>query len=94
MEQQMTIQLKRFGNILTSRPEGREAALILIASELRNSSDDIALDFTGVLVMTPSWLGEFVDTLESKNKKVLFLKSNNASVIESIRTLEEMVTRP
>lgn len=90
----MTIQLKRFGNILTSRPEGREAALILIASELRNSSDDIALDFTGVLVMTPSWLGEFVDTLESKNKKVLFLKSNNASVIESIRTLEEMVTRP
>ncbi len=90
----MTIQLKRFGNILTSRPEGREAALILIASELRNSSDDIALDFTGVLVMTPSWLGEFVDTLESKNKKILFLKSNNASVIESIRTLEEMVTRP
>ncbi|MBL7671085.1 MAG: hypothetical protein JNM39_11440 [Bdellovibrionaceae bacterium] len=86
----MTIQLMRFGNILTSRPEGREAALILIANELRNTTDDIYLDFSGVFVMTPSWLGEFVDTLEAKNKKVFFMKSQNLSVIGSIQTLDEM----
>lgn len=88
----MTIQLKRFGNILASRPEGREAALILIANELRDSTDQVDLDFSGILVMTPSWLGEFVDTLESKNRKVHFMKSQNASVIGSIQTLQEMDT--
>lgn len=86
----MTIEIKRFGNILSSRPEGREAALILLANELRNVKDNIELDFTDVLVMTPSWLGEFLNTLKPQIQNIMFLKSDNASVIGSIRILEEM----
>lgn len=86
----MTIEIKRFGNILSSRPEGREAALILLANELRNVKDKIELDFTDVLVMTPSWLGEFVNTLKPQIQNIMFLKSDNASVIGSIRILAEM----
>jgi hypothetical protein len=81
----MKILIKRFGEILTSRPEGREAALVLLASELRVRPPSLELDFEGVLVMTPSWLGEFLLTLESsKISSVQFLNTTNASVKSSI----------
>lgn len=87
----MTIQIKRFGEILTSRPEGREAALILLANDLRNPPSSLDLDFEGVLVMTPSWLGEFLLTLEGSSIKGFhFLHTENASVKSSIEIIEEM----
>lgn len=85
----MIIQVKRFGNILSSRPEGREAALILMANELRNAKGKIEIDFSVILVMTPSWLGEFVNTLRSQFHDIVFLQSDNASVLGFIEVLEK-----
>ena len=85
----MKIQIKRFGEFLTSRPEGREAALLVLANELRERSSALEIDFEGVLVMTPSWLSEFRNTLLEKGVKgIAFLPSSNGSVQESIRFVE------
>lgn len=87
----MTIQIKRFGEILTSRTEGREAGLLLLANELRTSVKKIELDFAGVLVMTPSWLGELVNTLnEVEARSFSYLNVTNASVKASVETTEGM----
>lgn len=87
----MTIQVVRFGEILTSRTEGREAALLLLANELRVSVNQLELDFTEVLVMTPSWLGEFINTLnEVEVRKFSYKNLTNASVKASVETTEGM----
>lgn len=87
----MTIQIKRFGEILTSRSEGREAGLLLLANELRISEKQIELDFTGVLVITPSWLGVLINTLnEVETRKFSYINLTNASVKASVETTEGM----
>ncbi len=84
----MTILIKRFGEILTSRPEGREAALLLMANELRTPVKKIQLDFDRVAVLTPSWLGEFINTLNvSQDIQFEYLHIENASVKASIETI-------
>jgi len=92
MESIVTIEIKRFGNILTSRTEGREAALLLIANELRSSNSKIVLDFRGVAVLTPSWLGEFVNVLNEKRQgiEISFEHLENASVKASVETTQAM----
>lgn len=85
----MIIQLSRFGEILTSRPEGREAALVLLSTDLRDEDGKVEIDFDGVVVLTPSWLSEFIQTLNSKGiKEVSYLPSNNGSVTESIKFVD------
>src|SRR4051812_48568792 len=85
MEKKVTIEIKRFGQILTSRPEGREAALILLASELRQRPESVELNFEEVLVLTPSWLGEFVNTLNNAEiKQIRYSHSENGSVTSSV----------
>ena len=86
----MNLEIKKFGEILTSRPAGREAALISLAYnlELKNAKS-VSLDFTGILVMTPSWLSEFVQTLKEKGiSQIHFLPSENPTVISSIEFVE------
>ncbi len=86
----MNIEVKKFGTILTSRPAGREAALTCLAYEkdLKESSS-VNLNFEGVTVITPSWLGEFVQTLQDKGiDKVVFLPSENPTVTSSIEFIE------
>src|ERR1700694_5666942 len=55
----MRIEIKKFGEITTTRPEGREAYLVSRAY-LRPARGDepIELDFEGVKVLTPSWADE------------------------------------
>lgn len=90
MAAEMILQIKKFGEILTSRPAGREAALICIAYEIDlKKSSLISLDFDGVAVMTPSWLSEFVQTLKEKGiSKIEFLPSQNPTVASSIEFIE------
>lgn len=86
----MNLKLKKFGEILTSRPEGREAALSVLAYEpkLKNATS-VSLDFEGIAVMTPSWLSEFVQTLREKGvSQVAFLPSDNPTVTSSIGFIE------
>ncbi len=88
---EMKIELKKFGDLLVSRPAGREAFLT-IKSYFKPSSpsENIELDFTGVKVMTPSWLGEVLDGLKEEfGERVRCLPSENPTVVESLKALEE-----
>lgn len=87
----MKIEIRKFGDMLVSRPAGREAFLV-IKSYLKPTSqtEPIELDFTGVKVMTPSWLGEVLDGLKEKfGNRVHCLHSDNLTVIESLKALQE-----
>ena len=77
------IKISQFGKALASRPEGREAALSTMAYHLGGKIPaEITLDFQDVIVMTPSWLGEFVQTLMSMGiKKVVYI--NTSPLVES-----------
>lgn len=81
-----TIQLKKFGNVLVSRPAGQEAF-----NAIRPQLDPnvlIEIDFNDVLTITPSWLDEFLTHLSDFNQgKVELLPTNNASVLVALPIL-------
>lgn len=78
----MHIELKKFGAILTSRPAGKEAYLAAKAYSLpKNTEEKIDIDFSGVLVLAPSWADEFFTPMFAEYpEKVTLLPTNNASV--------------
>lgn len=89
----MILEINKFGEVLSSRSAGREAALVTI-SYLAKGQKDLVLeiDFKGILVMTPSWLSEFVQTLQEKSQfKIKFLKSDNPSVVSSIEIIQDEI---
>ena len=85
----MKIEVKKFGEILTSRSEGREAYLVSRAY-LRPAQGDelVELDFEGVKVLTPSWADEFISGLRSEyGKRLVCLLSSNPTVIASLQII-------
>lgn len=87
----MLIELKKFGEILTSRDDGREAYLAL-QPNLRDidTKDKIIIDFNEVKVFTPSWGDEFLTPLFKKFGENLFLKNTeNPSAKITLDILEE-----
>jgi hypothetical protein len=86
----MRIQLKRFGNILASRPAGREAALVMKAYHKPAADEKVELDFEGVVSMGPSWLDEVLSELrrEFGKDRVICLPTKNPSVIESLKVID------
>jgi hypothetical protein len=90
MESGMKIKLKGFGEILTSRPAGREAALAMKAYQKPAAGENIELDFEGVLAVGPSWLDEVLGELREEfgKDRVVCLPTNNPSVIESLKVIE------
>jgi len=83
-----TIQLKKFGNVLVSRPAGLEA-FNAIHPQL-NADELVQIDFSDVLTVTPSWLDEFLTQLTNFNKgKVILLPTKNASVLAALPVLAE-----
>ncbi|OGC86786.1 hypothetical protein A3D70_00135 [Candidatus Adlerbacteria bacterium RIFCSPHIGHO2_02_FULL_54_18] len=83
-----TIQLKKFGSVLVSRPAGLEA-FNAIRPQL-NPDVPIQIDFDEVLTVTPSWLDEFLTQLTDYNGgKVDLLPTNNASVLAALPVLGE-----
>lgn len=87
----MKVELKKFGEILTSRPSGREAGLTIKAYFKPKPGGRIELDFTGVLAIGPSWLDEVLTVLRSEygKERVICLPSKNASVSESLKIIEK-----
>ena len=87
----MKVQVKKFGEILTSRPAGREAGLTIKAYFKPKPGDRIELDFDGILAMGPSWLDEVLTLLRAEygEKRVVCLPSDNSSVIESLKIIEK-----
>ena len=87
----MKIELHKFGEILGSRPAGREAYLAMSAYQLKglDKSEQIEIDFAGVKVMAPSWADEVVTKLAETFDRIKLLNTENASVQATLRTLRE-----
>jgi hypothetical protein len=81
-----TIQLKKFGNVLVSRPAGLEAF-----NAIRTTIDPnvlVRIDFDDVLTITPSWLDEFLTHIAEYMKgNVELLPTKNASVLATLPVL-------
>ena len=87
----MKIELKKFGEMLMSRPSGREAYLAMEAYIIKDLPEDeaIEIDFSGVKVLTPSWADEVVTKLAERFKNVKLLNTENATVKATLKTLRE-----
>lgn len=85
----MIIQLNKFGITLVSRPSGKEAWLAFQPTiNTISESEEVIVDFEGVVVLTPSWADEFLTPLHSRfNKRVKLINTNNASVTATLETL-------
>jgi Fe-S cluster assembly iron-binding protein IscA len=87
----MVVDINNFGDILLSRPAGREAFLMAKAyvfKELKNN-DDIILDFDKIKVLTPSWADEFITGIKTEYANtVQYLNTENPSVKASLKTIE------
>lgn len=82
------IKLSKFGTLLVSRPAGREAYLVAKAYLLSQPADEIEIDFSGVQVMTPSWLDEFITPIRQEfGNKVQLSHTDNPSVQASLKIL-------
>ena len=86
----MRIEIKKFGDLLISRPSGHEAFLVFCSLfKPENSDEKIELDFSDVKVLAPSWADEFISSIKEKFKNpMVLLPSNNTSVIESLKFIK------
>jgi hypothetical protein len=88
----MNIKVTNFGDMLISRPAGREACLMAKAYVLNDikPADEIILDFGEIKVLTPSWIDEFVTGIKSEYKNTLqYINTENPSVKASLKTILE-----
>ena len=88
----MVVDIKNFGEILMSRPSGREAFLMAKAYVFNNimESEEIALDFNEVKVLAPSWADEFISGIKLEySNKIVYLNTENPSVKASLDTILE-----
>ena len=85
----MRIELKKFGDVLTSRPAGREA-FAAIRPTLSLGESRIEIDFSGVISLAPSWADEFFSALEGTyGDRVYYLPSDNPSVKATMAILRD-----
>ncbi|MFH1559335.1 MAG: STAS-like domain-containing protein [Patescibacteria group bacterium] len=87
----MKIELKKFGDILTSRPAGREAYLAMTAYLTKglDENEKIIIDFNGVKVLTPSWADEVITKIAQDFENLKFINTQNSSVKATLETLEK-----
>jgi hypothetical protein len=87
----MKIELKKFGDVLTSRPAGREA-FAAIRPTLDPGTSNVEVDFSGVISLAPSWADEFFKALEDLYRgRVIYLPSDNPSVKATMAILRDQV---
>lgn len=87
----MTVKISNFGDILVSRPAGKESFLQAKAYVFNNLSekDIIILDFSDVKVLTPSWSDEFISGIKQNySNKIEYLNTENESVSMSLKTVD------
>ena len=88
----MVIPIDNFGDILMSRPAGREAFLMAKAYVLKeiDVNEEITLDFDKIKVLAPSWADEFITGIKSEYiNKINFINTENPSVQASLKTVLE-----
>ena len=87
----MIIDLNKFGTTLVSRPAGKEAWLAYqpVLKEAPQN-EKIIVDFSGVVVLTPSWADEFLTPLEEKfRERVELINTDNPSIKATLEILNE-----
>ncbi|MFH1232814.1 MAG: STAS-like domain-containing protein [Patescibacteria group bacterium] len=86
----MKIELKKFGDILVSRPAGREAYLVILAYSIKDikKDEEIIIDFAGVKVLAPSWADEVITKL-AQNHKIRLENTDNPTVKATLNTLSK-----
>ncbi|MDO8593013.1 MAG: STAS-like domain-containing protein [bacterium] len=87
----MRVELKKFGEILVSRPAGREAYLAMSAYLTKGLPEDeaIEIDFSGVKVLAPSWADEVITKLAHEFNNIKLANTDNSSVKATLKTLVE-----
>lgn len=87
----MRIELQKIGDVLVSRPAGREAFLAISAYNLKDLKEDeeIEIDFSGVKVIAPSWADEVITKIAERFKNVKLLNAENETVQATLKTLRE-----
>ena len=87
----MKIELKKFGDLLLSRQNGREAfAAFQSQLTLLGENENLELDFEGVITFSPSWGDEFLSPLRDQlGDRLILLPSDNLSVHATLRILQE-----
>ena len=92
----MKLQLEKFGKTLISRELGSEAlkAFQVTLRELPKD-ENLEIDFSGVLTLSPSWADEFLSPLLNQlGDHLVLLPSDNLSVHATLRILQEANKRP
>lgn len=87
----MKIELKKFGDLLLSRQNGRED-FVAFQSQLTllGENENLELDFEGVITFSPSWGDEFLSPLRDQlGDRLILLPSDNLSVHATLRILQE-----
>ncbi|HXK35809.1 MAG TPA: hypothetical protein VJZ52_02090 [Candidatus Paceibacterota bacterium] len=87
----MKLQLEKFGKTLISRELGSEA-FKAFQSTLRELPNDeqLEIDFSGVLTLSPSWADEFLSPLLNLiGERLVLLPSDNLSVQATLKILQE-----
>lgn len=88
----MKIELKKFGDLLTSRQDGQEA-LAAINPQLQNLTENekVEIDFEGVVTFTPSWADEFITKLLDRfGDRVILSNTDNPSVMATLDFLKKL----
>lgn len=89
----MKIELKKFGESLLGRKEGRESFLaIRPLLEKVGKDEKVFIDFLGVSSLAPSWADEFLKSIKEVlpiDKIVLVNIKENEPVLYTINFLEE-----
>jgi hypothetical protein len=86
----MLVKVSNFGDILMSRPAGREAFLMAKAYVFNTvkPNDDIVLDFNDIKVLAPSWADEFIMGVKSTfTNNLQYINTENPSVKASLKTV-------
>lgn len=86
----MNVKISSFGDILVSRPAGKDAFLMAKAYIFNSlkANEPITLDFNDVKVLTPSWADEFITGIKSNyNSNIAYLNTQNESVSASLKTV-------
>lgn len=87
----MKLQLEKFGGTLISRELGSEAFKAFQPTLRELSPDeDLEIDFSGTLTLSPSWADEFLSPLlDQLGERLILLPSDNLSVQATLKILQE-----
>lgn len=88
----MKIELKKFGTMLMSRQNGREA-FNAFQPQLTalGENENLELDFEGVITFSPSWGDEFLSPLLKKyGTRLILINTSNSSVKVTLELLEKI----